>query len=142
VEVLVDGFTGEMRLLRVDIVQEGTGQGKEPLDVLIGSAFMQGTGWLTGKKTRWMSNGEIQGGQEACERFQVMDVPLQLHCEVLGEGLGGMKTPEESAFCLAICAREAIREAIVAFGGVKPRFSLPYPLSPEAVYFSIEASDR
>ncbi|MCH2059284.1 MAG: molybdopterin-dependent oxidoreductase [Verrucomicrobiales bacterium] len=142
VEALVDGFTGEMRLLRVDIVQEGAGQVKEPLQVLIGSAFMRGTGWLTGKKTRWMPNGEIKADQEACERFHAVDLPLQLHCELLGEGLGGMKNPEESAFCLAICAREAIREAIVAFGGVKPRFSLPHPLSSEAVYFSIEASDR
>ena len=140
-EVLVDGFSGEMRVLRVDIVQEGGGLSQEDSQSLIGNAFMRGTGWATCEKISWTAHGEIQMAQVTGESIQALDVPPHLYCEALGEESGERNNPQEAAFCMAICVREAIREALVAFGGVTPRLNLPHPLSPATVYFSIEASD-
>lgn len=141
-EVLVDGFTGEVRVLRVDIVQDVGRQVGSISESLIGSSFMRGTGWLTCGQINWMANGEIiTGGIGACHVPAAVDVPPQFNCEALAGDTGYQKDPAEAAFCLAISVREAIREAIVAFGDVKPRFNLSHPISPEAVYFSIAASD-
>ena len=141
-EVLVDGFTGEVRVLRVDIVQDVGRQIEPGSESLIGSSFMLGTGWLTCGQINWMPNGEIiTGGTGGCDVSAAVDVPLHFHCEALADDSGHQKNPGDTAFCLAISVREAIRDAIVAFGGVKSRFKLPHPVSPEAVYFSIEASD-
>ena len=140
-EVLVDGLTGEMRVLRVDIVQEGDGMAQEHSQSVIGNAFMRGTGWVTCEKIRWTAHGEIEMAQDTGASIQALEVPPHLYCEALGEEIGERKNPQEAAFCMAICVREAIREAIVAFGGVTPRLNLPHPLSPATVYFSIEASD-
>ena len=140
-EVLVDGLTGEMRVLRVDIVQEGGGLAQEHSQSVIGNAFMRGTGWVTCEKIGWTAHGEIEMAQETGGSIQALDVPPHLYCEALGEEIGERKNPQEAAFCMAICVREAIREALVAFGGVTPRLHLPHPLSPATVYFSIEASD-
>ena len=141
-EVLVDGFTGEVRVLRVDIVQDaGRKIGPVPQS-LIGSSFMRGMGWLTCGQISCMPNGEIiTGGIGGCDESSAVDVPPHFHCEGLAGDFGYRKDPGDAAFCLAISVREAIRDAIVAFGGVKPRFHLPHPVSPEVVYFSIEASD-
>ncbi|MCP4849284.1 MAG: molybdopterin-dependent oxidoreductase [Verrucomicrobiaceae bacterium] len=141
-EVLVDGFTGEVRVLRVDIVQDVGRQTGELAESLIGSSFMRGLGWLTCGKINWMPNGQIiTEGICGDDGSSAVDVPLHFHCEALADDSGHQKAPGDTAFCLAISIREAIRDAIVAFGGVKPRFQLPHPVSPEAVYFSIAASD-
>lgn len=142
-EVLVDGFTGEMQVLRVDLVQDSGRHVETVCQSLIGSSFMRGTGWITCEQIHWIGHGELMTGGLGNSRVPVaMDVPMQFHCEALaGEGRH-REDPGEAAFCLAISVREAIREAIVAFGEVEPRFNLPHPLSPETVYFSIKASDR
>ena len=142
-EVLVDGFTGEIRVLRVDLVQDPGWQGRAVFQSLIGSSFMSGTSWLTCDPIHWTGHGEIiTSGLGDMPVPGAMDVPLQFQCEALAGDGRRRKDPGEVAFCLAISVREAIRDAIVAFGGVKPRFHLPHPFSPESVYFSIEASDR
>ena len=142
-EVLVDGFSGEMRVLRVDLVQDPSRQGRAVAESLMGSSFMRGTGWLTCEPIHWTAHGEIMtSGLGDMQVPGAMDVPLQFQCEALAGAGRRRRDPGDAAFCLAISVREAIRDAIVAFGGVKPRFHLSHPLSPEAVYFSIEASDR
>jgi xanthine dehydrogenase large subunit len=141
-EVMVDGYTGEIRILRVDLVHEPSRQGRAVFQSLIGSSFMSGTGWLTCDPIHWTAHGEIMtSGLGDMQVSGAMDVPLQFQCEALAGDGRRPKDPGEVAFCLAISVREAIRDAIVAFGGVKPRFHLSHPLSPESVYFSIEASD-
>jgi len=140
-EVLVDGLSGEMRVLRVDLVQEGGGLAQEHSQILISNAFMRGTGWITCEKIGWTAHGEIQMAQDTGAFIQALDVPPHLYCEALEEERGERKNPQEAAFCMAICVREAIRQALVAFGDVTPRLPLPHPLSPATVYFSIEASD-
>lgn len=141
-EVLIDGFTGEVTVLRVDIVQD-VGCQIEPLveKALICSAFMRGAGWLTCEELQWAANGELITGEvDSCRVATAGEVPRQFNCELLPSYGKYRKDPRAAAFCLSLSVREAIRDGIAAFGGFKPGLVLPLPASPEAVYFTIEAS--
>jgi xanthine dehydrogenase large subunit len=141
-EVLIDGFTGEVTVLRVDIVQD-VGCQIEPLTEknLICSAFMRGLGWLTCEELQWSANGELITGEVDSYRVPTAgEVPRQFNCELLPSQGRYPKDPRAAAFSLALSVREAIRDGIVAFGGAKPGLILPLPASPEAVYFTIETS--
>ncbi len=141
-EVLIDGFTGEVTVLRVDIVQD-VGFQIEPVTAknLICSAFMRGLGWLTCEELQWAANGELITGEVDSYRVATAgEVPRQFNCELLASQGRYPKDPQAAAFCLALSVREAIRDGIAAFGGAKPGLILPLPASPEAVYFTIETS--
>ena len=103
--------------------------------------FYEGVGWLTCEELQWAANGELITGELDSYRIPTAgEVPRQFNCELLASQGSYAKDPRAAAFCLALSVREAIRDGIAAFGGVKPGLILPLPASPEAVYFIIETS--
>ncbi len=143
-EVEVDGFTGDTRVLAVDILED-VGESLAPLidRGQIEGGYIQGLGWLTLEELKWDANGrlatngastyKLPSWSEVPERFEVRFLERAAEPGVIF----GSKAVGEPPLMLAISAREAIREAVAAFG---PRgiVAMDTPATPERVYWAIE----
>jgi xanthine dehydrogenase large subunit len=138
-EVLVDGFTGEVTVLRAD-VNVDVGRQIEPEAELgeVRGGFMQGLGWLTCEELVWSADGALlTDGADGYLVPTAGDTPLQFNVSLMPSYGSYPKSPGPAAFCLALAVREAVRDAVGAFGKAKPGFVLPCPATPEAVYFAL-----
>ncbi|MDT7921002.1 MAG: xanthine dehydrogenase molybdopterin binding subunit [Meiothermus sp.] len=146
-EVEVDGFTGQYTLRRVDILHDA-GDSLSPLVDLgqVEGGFMQGLGWLTLEDLRWEAKGQVAtrsastyklpSFSELPEVFNVRLLPRATESGVVY----GSKAVGEPPLMLAISVREALRDAVAAFGaeGSRSPVELASPATPEAVYWAIE----
>ncbi len=149
-EVEVDGFTGAYSVRRVDIIHD-VGDSLSPmLDIgQIEGAYVQGVGWLTLEELRWdESDGPGRGRlltQSAStyklpsfsEMPEVFNVRLFENAREDG-AVYGSKAVGEPPFMLAFSAREALREAVGAFGAPGLEVELGSPATPEAVFWALE----
>ena len=143
-EVEVDGFTGDHRVLRVDILHD-VGDSLSPLidRGQIEGGFMQGLGWLTLEELLWDDRGRLATAGASTYKLpswsEVPDIFEVAFLERAAEPgvIFGSKAVGEPPLMLAISAREAIRDAIAAFGagGV---IELDSPATPERVYWAIQ----
>ncbi|WP_438854196.1 xanthine dehydrogenase molybdopterin binding subunit [Agromyces sp. M3QZ16-3] len=151
-EIEVDGFTGATRLRRVDIVHD-VGDSLSPLIDLgqVEGAFMQGVGWLTLEELRWdETDGPGRGrlltpSASTYKLPSFSELPDELNVHFLERAhedgaIYGSKAVGEPPLMLAFSAREAIREAVAAFGPPGHSVELAAPSTPEAVFFAIEAA--
>jgi xanthine dehydrogenase large subunit len=151
-EVEVDGFTGAHRLRRVDIVHD-VGDSLSPLvDVgQIEGGFAQGAGWLTLEDLRWdESSGPGRGRllTQAASTYKLpsfSEMPPAFHVSLLAHAtedgaVHGSKAVGEPPLMLAFSVREAIRQAVAAFGAPGTSVHLPSPAIPEAVFWAVEAA--
>jgi xanthine dehydrogenase large subunit len=143
-EVEVDGYTGAYRFLRTDILED-VGDSVSPLiDVgQIEGGFIQGLGWLTLEELLWDAEGrlatagastyKLPSWTELPEIFQVSFLERATEPGVVM----GSKAVGEPPLMLAISVREALRDAIAAFGagGV---VELDSPATPERVYWAVQ----
>jgi len=145
-EVEVDGYTGMHRVLRVDIVHDvgdslnpGVDRGQ------IEGGFVQGMGWLTREELLWDKDGRLQTHSASTYQIPaVSDAPLEFHVTLLPEAaqagtIHGSKAVGEPPLMLAISVREAIRDAISAFGPPGGEVPLPSPATCEAIFAAIQA---
>jgi xanthine dehydrogenase large subunit len=147
-EVEVDGFTGEHRVLRVDILED-VGDSVSPLidRGQVEGGFMQGLGWLTLEELLWDAQGRIaSAGASTYKLPSWSELPEVFQVDFLERAtepgvIFGSKAIGEPPLMLAISVREALRDAIAAFGpgGV---VALDSPLTPERVYWAIEKGRR
>ena len=153
-EVEVDGFTGNYRTLRVDIVHD-VGDSLSPLVDLgqIEGGFVQGAGWLTLEDLRWDgSDGPHRGrlATQAASTYKlpsIGEMPDQLNVALLERAhedgsIYGSKAVGEPPLMLAISVREALRQAAAAFGPAGTSVDLASPATPEAVYWALEEARR
>ena len=143
-EVEVDGFTGDYRLLRTDILED-VGDSVSPLvdRGQIEGGFIQGVGWLTLEELVWDSNGRLAtAGASTYKLPSWTEVPDVFEVDFLeraaepGTIFGG-KAVGEPPLMLAISVREALRDAIAAFGAGGP-ILLESPATPERVFFAVQ----
>jgi xanthine dehydrogenase large subunit len=151
-EVEVDGFTGAYRLRRVDIVHD-VGDSLSPL-VDIGQVeggFVQGAGWLTLEDLRWdTSEGDNRGrlSTQAASTYKLpsfSEMPPEFRVTLLEKAaedgaVYGSKAVGEPPLMLAFSVREALREAVAAFGPAGHSVDLGCPSTPEAVFWAVEAA--
>ena len=151
-EVEVDGCTGASRLRRVDIVHD-VGDSLSPLLDLgqIEGGFVQGVGWLTLEELRWdTGDGPTRGRLQTpsastyklpslSEMPEVFNVALLENATETGS-VYGSKAVGEPPLLLAFSAREALRQAIGAFGPAGRSVELASPATPEAVFWAIDAA--
>ena len=146
-EVEVDGFTGQFRLCRVDIVEDA-GTSLNPLvdQGQIEGGFVQGLGWLTMEETLWDEAGRFVTNAPSVYKIPtIADVPDAFNVTLLPRAaqdgvIYGSKAVGEPPFMLALSVREAIRDAVAAFATEAPeRVDLPSPATPEAVLWALEA---
>ena len=142
-EVEVNAFSGEHRLLRVDVLHD-CGDSINPLidRGQIEGGFVQGLGWLTLEDLRWAEDGRLAtGGAGTYKLPGLFEVPQAFHVALLSDAheehvVLGSKAVGEPPLMLAISAREAIKDAVASFGGGP--VDLASPAIPEAVFFAIE----
>jgi xanthine dehydrogenase large subunit len=149
-EVEVDGFTGAYRVRRVDIVHD-VGESLSPLVDIgqIEGGFVQGVGWLTLEDLRWdEGNGPTRGRLTTAsastyklpsfsEMPEVFNVTLLTDATEEG-AVFGSKAVGEPPLMLAFSVREALRQAVAAFGPAGTSVDLASPATPEAVFWAVE----
>jgi xanthine dehydrogenase molybdopterin-binding subunit B len=145
-EVEVDGYTGMHRVLRVDIVHDvgdslnpGVDRGQ------IEGGFVQGMGWLTREELLWDKDGRLQTHSASTYQIPaISDAPLEFHVTLFLDAaqagtIHGSKAVGEPPLMLAISVREAIRDAISAFGSPGGEVPLPCPSTCEAIFAAIQS---
>jgi xanthine dehydrogenase molybdopterin binding subunit/xanthine dehydrogenase small subunit len=143
-EVEVDGFTGMHRVLRVDILEdagdsinEGVNRGQ------IEGGFVQGMGWLTVEELKWDDAGRLLTHSPDTYKIpSVGDTPLVLKVDFFKSDeptnvIYGSKAVGEPPLMLAISVREALRDAIAAFGEATGPIELPSPATAEAIFMAV-----
>ena len=153
-EVEVDGFTGDYRLRRVDIVHD-VGDSLSPLIDIgqIEGGFVQGVGWLTLEELRWDTGdgpdrGRLQTQSASTYKLpSFSEMPEEFHVRLFADAredgaVYGSKAVGEPPLMLAFSVREAIREAVGAFGPVGRTVVLASPATPEAVFWAIQSRSQ
>jgi len=151
-EVEVDGFTGAYRLRRADIVHD-VGDSLSPLVDLgqIEGGFVQGVGWLTCEELLWdETDGPHRGrlNTQAASTYKIpsfSEMPEQFTVHLLEQAtesgvVYGSKAVGEPPLMEAFSVREALRQAVGAFGPAGWGVSLAHPSTPEAVYWAVQAA--
>ncbi|WGY00932.1 xanthine dehydrogenase molybdopterin binding subunit [Nocardioides sp. QY071] len=153
-EVEVDGFTGAYAVRRVDIVHD-VGDSLSPLVDLgqVEGGFLQGVGWLTLEDLRWDSSDGPHRGRLATQSAStyklpsLSELPADLRVALLERAtedgvVYGSKAVGEPPLMLAFSVREALRDAVAAFGvstgSTSRSVELASPATPEAVWWAIE----
>jgi xanthine dehydrogenase large subunit len=142
-EVEVDGFTGDYRLLRTDILHD-TGNSISPIvdRGQIEGGFLQGVGWLTLEELLWDSEGRVStAGASTYKLPSWSEMPEIFNVDLLERAaqpnvILGSKAIGEPPLMLAISVREAIRDAVAAFGQGEA-VSFDSPATPERVFFAV-----
>jgi xanthine dehydrogenase large subunit len=147
-EVEVDGFTGDYRLLRSDILEDA-GHSIAPIvdRGQIEGGFIQGVGWLTIEELLWDAHGRVAtAGASTYKLPSWSEVPEVFTVDLLERPpqpnvVFGSKAVGEPPLMLAISVREAIRDAIAAF---QPgaEVTLDSPATPERVFFAVRSLRR
>ena len=143
-EVEVDGFTGDMRTLRVDILED-VGNSISPIvdRGQIEGGFVQGAGWLTLEELVWDDKGRLAtNGASTYKLPSWSELPEIFNVALLERAaepgvVFGSKAVGEPPLMLAISVREAIRSAIAAFG-TGAIVEIDSPCTPERIFFAIE----
>lgn len=151
-EVEVDGFTGAYRVRRVDIVHD-VGDSLSPvIDIgQIEGGFVQGVGWLTLEELRWDTGdgpdrGRLQTQSASTYKLpSFSEMPDEFHVRLFEEAreegaVYGSKAVGEPPLMLAFSVREALREAIGAWGPAGHTVVLASPATPEAVFWAIQVA--
>ncbi len=143
-EVEVDGFTGAHQLRRVDILHDVGASLAPGIDRgQIEGGYIQGVGWLTAEELKWDAEGRLLTHSPDTYKVPAIgDVPVDFRVAFLRDAaqagvVGGSKAVGEPPLMLAISAREAIRDAVAAFGGSGP-VELASPATGEAIWHAIQ----
>jgi xanthine dehydrogenase molybdopterin-binding subunit B len=144
-EVEVDGFTGEMQVRRVDILQDvGTSINEAINRGQVEGGFVQGLGWLTAEELVWNREGKLLTHSPDTYKIPAVgDVPRDFRVRLLEDAPNPKKTIHRSKavgeppFMLAISVREAIRDAVAAFGPGGRQVRLASPATGEAIFRAI-----
>jgi xanthine dehydrogenase molybdopterin binding subunit len=144
-EVEVDGFTGMHSVLRVDIlhdagnaINEGISRGQ------VEGGFAQGMGWLTTEELKWDDGGRLLTHSPDTYKIPAIgDMPEIFNVNLLSNPMRkntvlSHKAVGEPPLMLAISVREAIRDAVAAFGPPGGEVSLATPATAEAIWTAIQ----
>ncbi|RMD47512.1 MAG: xanthine dehydrogenase molybdopterin binding subunit [Alphaproteobacteria bacterium] len=146
-EVMIDTLTGEMRLLRTDILHD-VGRSLNPaIDIgQIEGGFVQGAGWLTSEELVWDEAGRLLTHAPstykipACsDRPRVFNVALW-DGENPEETIYRSKAVGEPPLMLGISVWAAIRDAVRAAAGAPVPVRLDPPATPERILRAVRAA--
>ena len=146
-EVEVDRFTGDYRVRRVDIVQDAGDSISPVIDRgQVEGGFVQGMGWLTLEELLWDEDGRLAtAGASTYKLPSWSEMPPDFRVSFLQEArqsnvVFGSKAIGEPPLMLAISVREALRDAVAAFGngdlGGKS-VTFDSPATPERIFFAV-----
>ena len=144
-EVIVDTFTGENKILRVDILHDA-GRAINPAIELgqIEGGFVQGAGWLTMEEVNWKLNGQLTTHSPSTYKIPaVSDMPEKFNVEIFKNKnrenvVNKSKTTGEPPLMNAMSVFFAIKDAIASVGNYKIIPELNAPATPEKILMSIK----
>jgi xanthine dehydrogenase large subunit len=144
-EVIIDTMTGEMKLLRADILHD-CGQSLNPaVDIgQIEGGFVQGLGWLTTEELVFDAEGRLRTHAPSTYKIPVAsDVPADLRTALWYEpnreaAIHHSKAVGEPPVMLAISVFSAVADAVHAIRPGLP-VSLRAPATPEAILDACDA---
>ena len=143
-EVEVDGFTGMTQILRADILHDAGDSINAGINLgQIEGGFVQGTGWLTCEELVWDDKGVLLTHSPDTYKIpSVSDRPREFNVRFLENAtqrltIHGSKAVGEPPLMLAISVREAIRDAVAAFGKLGGEVLLKVPATCEAIYLAV-----
>ncbi len=143
-EVEVDLFTGDTKVLRVDILEDVGNSISPVIDRgQIEGGFMQGLGWLTIEELLWDTSGRLATSSASTYKLPSWsELPEVFNVSFLERAADpdvvlSSKAVGEPPFMLALSVREAIKDAVAACGPGGP-VALPCPATPEKVFFAIQ----
>ena len=148
-EVELCGFTGVHRLRRVDLLHDVGDSLNERIDIgQIEGGFVQGLGWLTCEELRWDGKGRLLTDAPSTYKIPTTgEVPDDFHVRLFRreaapstQVIFHSKGVGEPPLMLALSVREALREAVAAFGDGRSEVPLPSPLTPEALLDAIDTA--
>jgi len=117
----------------------------------IEGAYVQGMGWLTLEDLRWdISDGPHRGRlqTQSASTYKLpsfSEMPEEFNVRLFENAredgaVYGSKAVGEPPFMLAFSAREALREAVGAFGPAGHSVDLASPATPESVFWAVETA--
>lgn len=131
-EVLIDRFTGELEVVRADVLMDigrplnpGVDRGQ-----LVGG-FIQGLGWVTTEDLRYAPSGELLSHSPTTYKIpNVNDLPRQFHLDWIEQdnpvNIGGSKAVGEPPLLTAISVWCAVKHALrFVSNGKVPKLRLP-----------------
>jgi xanthine dehydrogenase large subunit len=145
-EVAIDTLTGEMRVLRAELLQD-CGKSLNPaLDLgQIEGAFVQGMGWLTTEELWWDPAGRLKThGPSTYKIPGSRDVPPRFNVRLLSDApnkeatVFRSKAVGEPPLMLAISVWLAVRDAIASLADYKFAPVLDAPTTPERILSAID----
>mgnify|MGYP001555139676 CR=1 FL=1 len=145
-EVEVDGFSGMHRVRRVDIVHDVGDSLNPSVDRgQIEGGFVQGMGWLTREELKWSADGKLL--THSASTYQIpafSDAPIEFNVTLLPKAaqpnvIHGSKAVGEPPLMLAFSVREALRDAVAAYGKPGGEVRLASPATGEAIFAAIKA---
>jgi xanthine dehydrogenase large subunit len=151
-EVAIDTLTGEMRVLRVDILHD-VGRSINPaLDIgQIEGGFIQGMGWLTSEELWWTPAGPHAGRlmSHAPSTYKIptaSDLPAVFNVRLydnanVEDSIHRSKAVGEPPLMLALSVFQAIRDAVAAARPDIRPVVLAAPATPEAILRVIAGDD-
>ena len=147
-EVEIDGFTGMMQIKRVDILHDaGDAINRGVARGQIEGGFVQGAGWLTAEELVWDSQGRLLTHSPDTYKIPAVgDMPEVFNVAFLSQAtqasvIHGSKAVGEPPLMLAFSVREAIRDAVAAFGQPGREVHLASPATCEAISNAIAQFD-
>ena len=145
-EVEIDGFTGMMQIKRVDILHDaGDAVNRGVARGQIEGGFVQGAGWLTAEELVWDAQGQLLTHSPDTYKIPAVgDTPEIFQVDFLTSAtqanvIHGSKAVGEPPLMLALSVREAIRDAVAAFGPAGREVPLASPATCEAISHAIAA---
>jgi xanthine dehydrogenase large subunit len=137
-EVSIDRLTGEVKVLRSDLVMDLGRVQNHGIDMgQVTGAFVQGMGWLTTEQLVYSSQGELLTFSPSTYKIpNVQDIPREFHVELIENlsntrNVRGSKAVGEPPLMLAISVWTAIRHAL--FSAKKGAIDLRVPATQEQV---------
>jgi xanthine dehydrogenase large subunit len=144
-EVSIDRFTGETRVVRVDLLMDAGMPINPGIDrgQIVGG-FIQGMGWVTTEELRYSETGELLSHSPTTYKIpSVGDLPPVFNVAFLDNPDSTMsirrsKALGEPPLLLGISVWTAVRNAIASVSGGKP-FELSIPATNEQVLMKLTA---
>jgi xanthine dehydrogenase large subunit len=134
-EVSVDPFTGEVKVLRVDLLMDLGQTINEGLDVgQVTGGFVQGMGWVTTEKLHYNKLGALLSHSPSTYKIpSVQDTPREFNVKLLTnktnyKNLRGTKAAGEPPLLLSISVWTAVHDALKGLSqyvSEYPRMELP-----------------
>jgi xanthine dehydrogenase large subunit len=145
-EVAIDTLTGEMRVLRAELLQDCGDSINPAIDLgQIEGAFVQGMGWLTTEELVWDGTGKLRThGPSTYKIPGSRDVPPVFNARILQnspnreETIFRSKAVGEPPLMLALSVWLAVRDAISSLSDYRLAPIIDAPTTPDRVLAAVD----